>query len=623
MPILDARGREWSSGKPQGDALGQLAKVGIVDRGKHYEVDKATMQGIRANKARSLAMTRVPNAPRNLMRDVGGMAFAKGSGRWPHISIEMLRDLRERAPILAPIHNARHYQVRRLSKKWTGQKGTVGYRVVHKDHHEGDAIQPEGMKPYIQRFERMLESPSPTYGCNTTGSLMTLLWEDLATINRPTVEIIHSAVDPKRVVQFRPVDGGIIWPTLLWIEQWKKDHPNWRMGFEMRGMEIEDEIDIVSAAIDYDLHGAEYVLVRDGIAEQAYPRNKLIVAPIMNRTDIRWVGYPPSHLEQAIHLIAAFISTFDYNATFFTKGMMAEFILGVPADLHADDVDAFIDMLREATQGTQNAWQPPILPVDSGQEIQKIDLKKNNTEMGFEVWLSLLVALNAAVYRMDPSTINAKPWDGGQSAKLSDGGGRTEEIALAKEEGLQGDISHLTEEILNPLAKRCHPDLRVVWEYGDFDPRKEAEINEIRARTSITRNEVRLEDGKKPRGYWVDADAYAKLNDEDQEKFDQNIWNWPTDQGFASAMSQQAMAKMQEEQPEEQPPGGDGFGGEDDGFGGGDPNAPPGGDPNAPPGGQPAPFGAPQPPPGGQPDELAEAQPMNKGRSTVVHISDL
>jgi hypothetical protein len=994
-------------------------------------------------------MTNVPNAPRHLMRDVGGMAYAKGSGRWPHVSMDMLRDLRERAPILAPIHSARHYQIRRLCQRWPGKKGTVGYRIVHKNHHEHDAVQPDYIKPFIEKFEGMLERPSPSY-CKTTGAFMTMLWEDLATINRPVVEIIRSAVDPKRIVQFRPVDGGIIWPTLLWIEQWKKEHPNWRMGYDMKQLALEDEVDVVSAALDFDLHGAEWVLVRDGIAEQAYPRDKLIVAPIENRTDIRWVGYPPSHVEQAIHLIAGFISTFDYNASFFcatdqlvttehglvrlsalvgkkfriwngrdwrpatayetgpkpvvrtrlwnglelrtsqehrfrtipadsetgepewrqqrhlepgdtllvdyavsdppldydvalvgeeyksavewgrdwtpttaivddlefwemigfalgdgywpdltkragavqwmqifphyakdealfdrfmkvcarhginadtrtinkhqtrtdgangypviqichrtfiewlsdlgfqascygrrvpdalyqlpaniraavmrglfsadghrarhvtgyctptlassqpafrtdivtcmwslgvaanevgtgwdrgktiivaqdvpafverigylqdyknesltrsdksatrwdrlhpavstwvadsfkqsdawaaassrdrslvyaalsrgmrisrpralnllaqagveppealhychvpvdvldaepaeqemmfdvevfddehlfllnhvgvhnTKGMMAEILLGLPADLHADDVDAFVDMFREATQGVQNAWQPPILPLEGDKQIQVIDLKKNNTEMGFETWLSLLVAFICAEYRMDTSTIGAKPWEGGAAPKLSEGN-RTEEIALAKEEGLQGDITHLNENIINVLARRCHPDLKCIWEYGDFDPVKEVNIYEIRSRMDMTRNEVRLEQGLQPRGFWVPLEEYDDLSDEDQSKYDQNVWNWTTDEVFASAMQQKAM--MDAGGAEGLPAGdgfggngggagGDGFGGEEDGFGGSAPN-------------------------GGaeQPEEPAQTEPMNKGRTTVVHVHD-
>ena len=208
--LLDARGKEWDGGRPtlSTPPLEGLSRLGIRDLGDRWEIDKKAMAHMRAQQSRRLAMTRVPNAPRHLMRDVGGMAYAKGSGRWPHISLDMLRDLRERTPILQPIMRARGYQVRRLSVRWPGRRGTVGYRVVHKDHNEHDAIQPKYIKPYIQRFQGMMENPAPSYGCNTTGAMMTQLMEDFQTINRPVMEVIHSAVDPRRVVQFRAVAVG-------------------------------------------------------------------------------------------------------------------------------------------------------------------------------------------------------------------------------------------------------------------------------------------------------------------------------------------------------------------------------------------------------------------------------
>jgi len=93
----------------------------------------------------------------------------------------------------------------------------------------------------------------------------------------------------------------------------------------------------------------------------------------------------------------------------------------------------------------------------------------------------------------------------------------------------------------------------------------------------------------------------------------------PADPGFVNAFQQGKQAEMfADQQGDEQPPG-DGFGGEDDGFGGGPPGGPPGG---GQPGGPP-PFG--QPPQDGATGKQDPLQSMMKGRRRaplIVHVHD-
>ena len=614
--------------KAANDTLSNMGITRTKDGGVVLSAD--ALRTIQEERQRRMTVSRFPSTPRWMPREAGGVGVRKGSGKWGAISMETLRMVRERAPMLQAIHNARDAQVRRMSVRWSGRRGDVGWRVVHKDHYELDAKPPDGFDPWVKRFEKLLEAPAPTYGLTSTSPLLGMLEEDLLTLNRPVTEVLYSALDKRRVVGFRPVDAALVWPTQLWIEKWVSDHPDWYGPWSPAALTEDDALDLLSTQMELDLRTAEYCLVRDGIVEQTYDRHQLLVAPSMNRTDINLNGYWPSKVEMALEIILTFINTWDYNASFFTRGMMAEFILGVTGNVHDDDVDAFADMLRDATQGVKRAWQPPIMPLPEGGAIEKIDLKPANREMMYEVFQSLQIALAAAIYRMDPSTVNARPWDAGGGSRLGGDGGRGMEIALAKEEGLQGDLQHLAEAVFTPLARRCHPDLRVVFEYGDFDPQKEASIYEVRARTSITRNEVRLAEGLEPMGFWVPTDEIDDLSDEDREKYESNLWNMPADQGFVSAMQQQAqMRAMQAQQAmygdpnadpngEEQPPD-DGFGepddGADDGFGGKPPSAPfgarPGGQPQPPPSpgqrpGTPPGPSRPTPPSGG-------AQPMQKG----------
>lgn len=579
------------AGDAKANAEKTLEKIGITrtrDGGMKLSAD--AVKAIEEERQRRMTMSRVPSTPRYMPREASGMGVRKG-GQMNGVSMETLRLIRERAPILQGIHAARQSKVRRLSVRWSGRRGDVGWRIVHKDHYDLNARPPEGFEAWIKRFERIFEAPAPTYGITSTSPLLGMLEEDLLTLNRPCLEVLNSAIDKNRVVGFRPVDAGLIWPTQLWVEKWISDRPDWYGPWSPHALSEEEAVDLLSHQMELDLRTSEYCLVRDGSVEASYDRHRIIVAPFMNRTDVNCNGYWPSCVEMALEIVLTFINTWDYNASFFTRGMMAEFILGISGNVHDDDVDAFVDMLREATQGVKRAWQPPVMPLPEGGTLEKIDLKPANREMMYEVFQSLQIALACAVYRDDPSEVNARPWDGGSGGHLGGDSGRGMEIALAKAEGLQGDMQHLSEAILTPLARRCHPDLRVVFEYGDFDPEKEAGIYEVRARTSLTRNEVRLAEGMEPMGFWMPTELYNKLapDAEERKRYEDNPWNRPTDSGFAQQLQQAAQMEMQQKQMDMQAENGqpfeepddDGFGepddGKDDGFGAPKPTTPFGG----------------------------------------------
>ncbi len=606
-------------------------------------IPPVALRRLREDRVRRATLSQVPSTPQMLQRDGGGVGVGKGHGAFETLTLESLRRVRERSVILKPIHAARHHQIRRLSKRWSGRRTDVGWRVVHKDHVASTVNPPDWIKPYIRQVEALLEQPSDRYA-STTADLLVPLEEDLLTINRPVVERLYSRWEPGRVVGLRPVDGAVVWPTLLFLEQWQSEHKRWNGSGPINGggadpLPTGDDDKLFEDILrleGFDLWGAEYCLVRDGTLEAVYQPGDLIVAPMNTRTDLRHAGYPPSHVEEAIEVILSFANVWDYNSSYFTRGMVTEFLLGISGDVHEDDLAAFVDTYREATQGVGRAWRTPIVPLPVDGAITKIDLKPSNREMMYEVFQSLQVALCTAVYRMHPSTINAKPWDGGSGPSLS-APSQGMEIALAQEEGLRCDVDHLADSILTPFARSCHPDLRVVWWYGPDDEQKEATIHEIRARVSMTRNEVRLEQGLSPMGFWLEPDRYRELvaqaPDELEEadalklkRHEDNLWNQPTDPGF---VNQYAMAKQEAAQAQQGPPGPpDGFGGQEDagggdGFGGQPPTFPYGQPPQGgqPPQAQPPAGGAPPEPPASPPG----AQPMQKAaraKRVTVYVEE-
>lgn len=516
-----------------------LAQMTAITPDGKLQLDPAAVDLVRANRARAMTLSSVPAVQANLLRTAGGAGLERGHSS-SQLPFNVLRQVRESSGLLNAIHAARHAQVQRMSQRWNGTPGAVGWHVYHKDYFDPAKEVPAGFSRYIEAFENMLRAPAPSYGFKTTADLLVPLAEDYLTINHPVVQVLHLATDPTCMVGFKPEDGAIIWPTLGWLELWRKtDGPHGGSRLTGSVTDARQLMEIASLAMDHDLYAAEYVLVRDGICERAYTRDELIVAPQLTRTDIRFAGYPPSKVDEAISGIIAALDAYGFNHAFFTTGLIVDTFFAISGDYTEMDVQAFMGMLTDAGTRTGRAHQVPVIPMGQSGDVKPVKIKDNPTDMAFETWMSYLSNMVLAVYRMDPSTVNIKPWGGGNTGGLSEAN-RTTEIALAKEEGLQSLLTHLSSRTLEPLAQRLHPDLRVRFEFGDYDPLKAAGVAEVRTRVDMTRNEARMERGQDPFGVCLSPKEYASASPEERREHDANPWNWPTDPTFATAM----MAKL-------------------------------------------------------------------------------
>lgn len=524
---------------------------------KFVRMSKADLDAWRAaqnERARGMTITQVPSTPRFVQRETGG-AVRRGAHR-KQFSIESLRHMRENSILFAPIHNARQHQIRRLATPWDGDKTKVGVKVVHKDWNANNAEPPDGFETYIAAFERVLWRPSEQYGYLTLGDALAELEEDRLTINRPAIEIMPSIVDPSRILEWKPVDGGLMWPTLTFVEHWWNQSQT-MFGWDRGQIRAEDAVELLSRKLDVDLAGMDYALVRDGQAVAWYPKDRVIVGPWKNRTDVSFAGYPPSPLEEALPYAFAFADAFEFTSGHLSRGIFLDYILGLPSALHDDDVDAFLNMLQEIGQGVKGKGRIAAIPLPPGFEngLPRIPLQAEFNEMGFQSMISLCASLVATgIYRMHASTIGMRPWNGSQGNSLNQGS-MTEEIGLAQEEGLRSDMGHLTDRFLNELARRCHPDLRVYTHFGDFDPQKAAAIIQTKVNSIATVNEGRLEDDLPPLGFWMPPEKLDNASDEDLAEFSDNPYNHPLpicQTLIAAKVQQQAQQQMMQGQMQQQ-----------------------------------------------------------------------
>lgn len=503
----------------------------------------------------TFAVSSFPSTPRFLQREAGGFAVRRGAHR-NALSMDALRIMRDRSLIFAPIHRARQHQIRRLCEPWNGDRTKVGVKVVHKDWNQQDSDPPAGFERYVKQFEEVLWRPSEQYGYLTLGDALAELEEDLLTLNRPAIEVMHSIIDPRRILEWRPVDGGLVWPTLHYVEHWWSQNPmvhGWARGQLLP----KDRVELLSEKLRVDLAAMDYCLVREGIAEAWYPKDRLIVGPWRNRTDVTFAGYPPSALEEAIPWAAAFADAVEFTSGYLSKGIFLDYILGLPATMHPQDADAFLDMLMEMHSGVKNRGRVATIALPPGAEnaLQRIPLQPEFNEMGFASMISLCQSTIASgIYRMHPSTIGGRPWDAGGGSRLGEGN-QTMEIGLAQEEGLRSDMGHLVSRFLNELARRCHPDLRVYVHYGDFDAQKEAVIIQTRTQSTMTVNEGRLAENLPPLGFWIPDAELNRADDEERAQYSDNPYNHPMPicmQLLQAKVQQNAQQQMMQQQMQQQ-----------------------------------------------------------------------
>jgi len=500
---------------------------------------------------RRATIRNVPETPLYQTAGIGGtIEKSQTAFGGLYLSYDVLRLLREKVPSYNIIHSVRHTQIARMSEQWTGKPIDVGWEVVHKDHNRQDVKVPEGFQRLIDEASRYLLEPDPGGEASTTASFLVPLWEDFATINHPCAQVLRNLAG--RPVGIRWVDGGIIWPMLEWMRWYEKENP-WPGKVPTS---FEDRVDAIANRVKRDLQGKRWCLVRDGIPQRTYRDDELIVKPFVNRTDVRWLGYYPGKVESSLEMGLHAFNAIESNGGWFTKGAWVETLLALTGNVSDEDFKRVREDMRLSTQGVQKNQQVPLVRLGETTgdiDLKTIQIKKNPQEMGFQAWISFLFSAQGAIYRMDPSTFNMKPWDGGSNPSLN-APNREKEIALAKEEGLQGDLAHLKRSFLDPFVREIHPDLRLIWHYGDFDPEKENRVNEIRIRVDTTINEIRLEQGRRPLGFCLTDDKYESASDEEKAKHDVNPYNHVQSMAMQSA-TQQAKAVLQP--PEPQPYGED------------------------------------------------------------------
>jgi len=471
-------------------------------------------------------LSEVPGRPLLSPTFQGFAAVGKGQGLGAAgITYQLLRNIRERSVVLQAIHSARHAQMRAFSVRSYGTPGEIGWRVVHRDWRNPRARVPESVQKHIDRASRKLTAPSRMHQNFTMGDVLVQLWEDFATINRPALEVLRN--DDGAWTGLRPVDGAKVWDSTAWLSLWASGAG--RKHLDRPGLDSNAMLQIASEQLGADLTQlarSRYLWVENNTTVKPLDADNMVVGAARTRTDVAYGPYTPGYVENALEIGVAVANVWEFNSSYFSTGMTSDVLLLFKDGMSSRAYAQMTRSLRENTQGVSKAHQPAFMEVPNPtQDVHSLNVSgRTNKEMQFEIWTSMLFALACAIYRMDPSTINTKPWDGGSGPSLN-APSREREISLAKEEGLRTDLRHLISAMLTPVVQEEHRDLELHLDDGTFDPGKALELNSKAVQTTDTPNEIRVREGKRPLGFFIHDDQWDDASDADKEKHEANVYN--------------------------------------------------------------------------------------------------
>lgn len=277
--------------------------------------------------------------------------------------------------------------------------------------------------------------------------------------------------------------------------------------------------------------GNVYGQVINDKIERKFDTRELGVFIRNKSSDLITYGYGKSELEQAIRQVFAQENTEQFNDRFFTNGGTVRGILNVKTSTQTSRLalDSFRRTWHSALTGVNGSWA---IPMVTAEDIKFVNLTPEAQDMQFEKWFNYLINSICAIYCIDPSEIgmtNRGGATGSKSNSLNESNGK-DKISISKDKGLSPLLSLIANFITNEIIYRI-AGANYVFEFvgGDIENRiKEASLDEQKASTIMTINEVRESRGLKSlgaKGDVIENGSYiqgvGQLQQRDLTKFQQ------------------------------------------------------------------------------------------------------
>lgn len=211
-------------------------------------------------------------------------------------------------------------------------------------------------------------------------------------------------------------------------------------------------------------------------------------------TSIYSNGYGCSELEELINVVTSLLWGDEYNRRFFSQGSAPKGMLRVKGTVNETALQQFKQQWQSMITGVMQSWKTPVV----NQDVEWIDLQKNNRDMEYSSWMEYLIKLACAVYNIDPVEIG---WDisrGSNPGGLFEGS-QEQRFQHSKDKGLYPLLKFLQRKINKYIIEPIHPDYELVFmglNGMSIEQELEMDIKKVGAFSTI--NEIREKYEMKP-----------------------------------------------------------------------------------------------------------------------------
>lgn len=436
-------------------------------------------------KARKVASGKIFSDYRRISTQLGPGAEKPPEG----LPFELLRQLADISPIDRIIIDTRIIQMKRVSRRALG-RNAIGFAVRHVRDTDPDFEVPDGLKKLCRELEELIATPEAPYHSTARDFFVECVEEELV-IDRKAMVITRDGRG--RPIKFHLLDGATIRPVPAVIfEEIQKRAKN----PEARVLSYDQVADVLSEQSGFDMRRAAYCQLVDAQITGAWADDEMSVDISNPSVALNWWGYGRSLLEKSWRLSDAFIKAWTFNTELF-KLNYPEAVLAIKGAYDEEGLRAFKRKVLGEGNGTDNNWRLPVIPMEDAEQgaLELVKLRDTPRDMMFVEFLSAMIRLKCAAYRMHPSMVNFSQ-DSQGGIVFNSAADKESEIEQAQEEGYMALLDSVSDWMTRTIVREYHEDLRMVW-LGLDDEGEDAVVDRAikKLENYATLNEVRKEMG--------------------------------------------------------------------------------------------------------------------------------
>lgn len=259
-----------------------------------------------------------------------------------------------------------------------------------------------------------------------------------------------------------------------------------------------------------DVDDPFYVQVVNDKIVAEYGYNDLIYGVRNPQTSIQLLGYGVSELEFLVCTIATMVNADKFNASLLSQGGINKGLLVVKKPPERGIFEAFKRDFREAYRNATRVWQPPVLGVPEGAQIDWVRLDDAQRDMEYAQLFDFLVKEACGVYQIDPVEVN---WSIGATGQRTTFESRqNDKVKASQRKGLKPLLDFFADCVTHWGIRHMDDRFRMEFVGVGVDRKELADVTKTEVTTTRTVNEVRVDrgDSRLVGGDIILSDQYLK-----------------------------------------------------------------------------------------------------------------